>query len=105
MKKKKFTLEEHQSLGEELYIINLRLERISCELDWSYGRKLYRLAAKASCAIGVLRNQLDIRVCEENPQPITNNPARAYYCANRCSHNTIIDCDQIVINIINHTFN
>ena len=85
MKKKKFTFEEHQSLGEELCIMRDRLLKLSCELDRIYGRKrkLGHLASKAYANIDELRNKLDDLVFEENRELTTIELAGAYYCASR----------------------
>jgi len=90
MKKKKYTFEEHQSLGEELCIIRDRLLSLSCELDRIYGRKrkLGHLASKAYANVDELRNQLDNLVFEENRELTTGELAGAYYCANRLRQRT-----------------
>ena len=51
MSKTKYTFEQHQKLGEELFLMRERLLRLSCDLDRNYNRKFSNLATTAQEAI------------------------------------------------------
>lgn len=89
MRKKHYTFEQHQELGEELYHMRNRLIQIYCELGRAYNRKLAGLAAKSYSDLDQLRCDLDNLVFQEYPERTTEELARTYFCANRikCSAN------------------
>ena len=83
MRKKHYTFEQHQELGEELYHMRNRLLQIHCELGRVYNRKLSGLAAKSHSSLDQLRCDLDSLVFQEYPERTTQELVRTYYCANR----------------------
>ncbi len=83
MRKKHYTFEQHQELGEELYHMRNRLMQIYCELGRAYNRKLAGLAEKSYCNLDQLRCDLDNLVFREYPERTSEERGRTYYCAHR----------------------
>jgi hypothetical protein len=80
-KKPGLTLEQHEKLGLELQTMRDRLVNISVELSKAYPHKISDISSKASETIDVLRNALDDKVCQENPN--FKDATKVYYRSNR----------------------
>lgn len=83
MAKKKYTFEQHQQLGEELFLMRERLLHISSDLERTYKNKLSTVATEAYTVIDELRIELDSVTFKENPELSTKELANTYFCANR----------------------
>lgn len=80
-KKPGLTVDQHEKLGLELQTMRDRLVSISVELGKAYPRTISIFAAKAGENIDSLRNVLDDKVCQENPN--LKNATKIYYRSNR----------------------
>ena len=81
MKKKGFSFEKHNEVGEELQPMRDYLTKLYCEIAKAYpvNSKVVRRANKASRALDELRSALDDCVCGEHPEKPDIEVVTVYY--------------------------